>query len=205
MAYRRTPAVEERLAEVRERIAQAGLSLVSERGYSGCSVADVAVRAGVGTGTVYRYFPSKGDLFAEVFRTACAREVAAARVAGESASGCACLVLVAAIETFASRALQAPRLAYALLAEPVDPLVDVERLAFRQSYRDLFSVSIAEGVRSGAFPDQDPDVTAAALVGAVSEALVAPLARGTHDADCNLIRSLIDFTQRSLGASHAHA
>jgi hypothetical protein len=34
---------------------------------------------------------------------------------------------------FAERALRNRRLAWALLAEPVDPLVDAERLAFREA------------------------------------------------------------------------
>ena len=39
------------------------------------SMQAVAARAGVATGSVYRHFPSKGDLFAEVFRRASQREL----------------------------------------------------------------------------------------------------------------------------------
>jgi AcrR family transcriptional regulator len=60
--YRRTPQVEARLSASRERILSAALSLVAERGYAGCSVAAVARRAGVATGSVYRHFPAKADL-----------------------------------------------------------------------------------------------------------------------------------------------
>ena len=38
------------------------------------------------------------------------------------------------LATFARRALRNPRLAWALIAEPVDPLVDAERLAYRERY-----------------------------------------------------------------------
>lgn len=194
---------------MRERIAHAALTVVADNGYSGSTVAEVAQRAGVGTGTVYRYFPSKGELFAEVFRNASQREVDAAGSAAErAASACACVALVSAVETFASRALSAPRLAYALLAEPVDPLVDAERLAFRRAYRDLFASSISRGIRAGDFPDQDVDVTAAALVGAVGEALIVPLNHGpsTPKRHAATVSSLVQFTLRSLGgAHHAHA
>ena len=58
MAYRRTPAVQQRLDAVRTQLLDAVLSLVAEQGYAGCAVAEVAAGAGVGTGTVYRYFPN---------------------------------------------------------------------------------------------------------------------------------------------------
>ena len=41
------------------------------------------------------------------------------------------------LATFAQRALRRPRLAWALIAEPVDPLVDAERLAYRARYSEL--------------------------------------------------------------------
>ena len=41
------------------------------------------------------------------------------------------------LATFAERALRNPRLAWALIAEPVDPLVDAERLAYRERYAQV--------------------------------------------------------------------
>lgn len=49
----------------RRRVVQAASEVFAERG-SGASVADVAARAGVGNATVYRSYPSKADLLAEV-------------------------------------------------------------------------------------------------------------------------------------------
>ena len=49
----------------------------------------MAAGAGVAKGTVYRHFPSKADLFAEVFRRASQREVDATREAAEAAGGSA--------------------------------------------------------------------------------------------------------------------
>lgn len=51
----------------RERIIQAGLSLLLERGIDDIQVRDVAERADVAVSTVYRYFASKEHLFAAVF------------------------------------------------------------------------------------------------------------------------------------------
>ena len=66
MVYRRTPAVVMRLEDNRARILSARTPLVAEGGWRHAHVATVAEKAGVATGTVYRYFPSKAELFAEV-------------------------------------------------------------------------------------------------------------------------------------------
>lgn len=207
MPYRRTPRVEARLSASRERILSAALAIVAEHGYAGCSVAAVARRAGVATGSVYRHFPAKADLVAEVFRSASQREVDAVARAASLERGAAEAV-AAVIETFAGRALRAPRMAYALLAEPVDPAVDAERLVFRRAYAEAIAGLIARGVAAGELPDQDVGVSAAALVGAIGEALVGPLAAGaagtvpSGPADPTASTGhLITFAQRSIGAA----
>jgi AcrR family transcriptional regulator len=202
MAYRRTEGVQERLDATRERIVQSASALIAERGYSGCSVALVADAAGIATGSVYRHFPNKGALFAEVFRVHTQREVDAVAEAGAK-PGTIAEKATAAVETFANRALKSPRLAYALLAEPVDPQVEAERLIFRRAYRDIFAQVIADAVDSGELPPQDPEVTAAAIVGALAEALVVPLHAGV--ASRRTVPEISAFVVRALGGTHVHA
>ena len=72
-------------AATRERVVDAARELIAHGGYREAQVAAVAARAGVATGTVYRHFPSKADLFAEVFRSVSQREVDAARAAADAA------------------------------------------------------------------------------------------------------------------------
>jgi AcrR family transcriptional regulator len=200
VAYRRTASVQARLDASRGAILRAAVTLLTEHGYAGCSVAAVAGRAGVATGTVYRHFPSKAHLVTEVFRQAAGREVEAVATALRRPAPVADR-LTALIETFAGRAFKSPRLAYALLAEPVDPAVDAERLVFRRAYRDLVAATVADGVASGVLPPQNAGITAAALVGAVAEALVGPLAAGVAEVDT--IPSLITFAHRAVGGTHA--
>jgi AcrR family transcriptional regulator len=173
------------------------LELVARGGYREAQVANVARRAGVATGTVYRHFPSKAELLTEVFRVASQHEVDAVAEAGAGADG-APAQIAAAVETFARRALRGRRLAWALLAEPVDPAVEAERLQFRRAYADVFADTIAAGIAAGELPEQDPDFTATALVGAIGEALVGPLSptHATTDADA-LVARLITFCLRS--------
>ncbi len=206
MAYRPTERTEARKAEVRARIVAAARELIARGGYAEAQVTAVATRAGVATGTVYRHFPSKAELFAEVFREASQHEVDAMRRAA-GPGGPAADRVAAGVRTFARRALRGRRLAWALLAEPVDPAVEVERLHFRRSYRDLLAEVLADGIASGELPAQDKDATAAALVGAIGEAMVGPLSPSANGDGADpeaLIASLVAFCTRAIGREPAH-
>ena len=52
----------------REAILEAALELFVARGFHGTSVPSVAEKAGVGAGTIYRYFENKEALVNEIFR-----------------------------------------------------------------------------------------------------------------------------------------
>jgi AcrR family transcriptional regulator len=199
VAYRPTERTEARKAAVRERIVTAARELIAHGGYAEAQVAAVATRAGVATGTVYRYFPSKADLFAQVFREASQHEVDAVVTAAAQSGDGAATRIASAVETFARRALRGRRLAWALIAEPVDPAVEAERLVFRRAYRDAFATVIEQGVRSGELPPQDATTSAAALVGAIGEALVGPVSPTTTSSDTDaVVGSLRDFCIRSV-------
>lgn len=198
MPYRRTPKVQERLDAQRDALLAAAVEQLAERGYAGCSVSAVAERAGVAVGSVYRHFPTKAALVVELFRKVVTREVEAVRVASER-PGTPAERVVAIFDTFATRALKTPRMAYALLAEPVDAPIEAERLVFRRAFRDVVAQHVADGVRAGVLPAQDAEVTAAALVGAAAEVLIGPLTTGSADE----VSGLRTFVLRSLGGSDA--
>jgi AcrR family transcriptional regulator len=201
MAYRPTERTEARKAEVRERILTAARELISSGGYAEARVTAVADRAGLATGTVYRHFPSKSELFAEVFRRASQREVDAMAEAAGNGDRPAVERLASGVEAFARRALRGRRLAFALIAEPVDPAVEAERLHFRRSYRDVLESVLEDGIASGELPPQDVETTAAALVGAIGEALVGPVSPTTATKDPEaMIASLVEFCIRSVTA-----
>ncbi|MER7842918.1 TetR/AcrR family transcriptional regulator [Kitasatospora sp. NPDC096077] len=216
MAYRRTPAVQARLDAQREAVLQSAVGLLAERGYGGCTMAAVADRAGIATGSLYQHFANKAELSVQLFRRVVTHEMAAVNAA-VALRDTPRQRIAAVVETFAARALRAPRLAYALLVEPADTVVDGERLVFRRAFRDVIATEIAAAVAAGELPEQDPVLTAAALVGAVGEALAGPLAAappataGPLDpsdpsdpsaprrATVEVVPALVSFTLRALG------
>lgn len=199
MAYRPTERTEQRRAQSRERILDAALAQVADGGYASASVQAIAARAGVATGSVYRHFPSKAELFGEVFRRQASQELA---VLEEFAAqdGPALERLAAATEALARRALASPTLAYAQIAEPVEQQVEAERLVLRRGYRDAFAAILADGVARGELEPHDTRTYGAAILGAVSEALVGPLSDPSPRNHEALVASLVQFTTGRLSA-----
>nr|WP_296768533.1 TetR/AcrR family transcriptional regulator [Rhodococcus sp. (in: high G+C Gram-positive bacteria)] len=201
MPYRRTTAVQARLDASREKLFASAIDVLSTQGYKGLSIASVAAAAGVSAGSVYTHFENKSDLLVAIFREVCGREVRA--VAEASSAGTVVERVTAIVETFAGRAMKNRTMAYALLAEPVDAAVDAERLVFRRSFTDAIAGAITAGIAAREIPEQNVELAAAGLVGAVGEILVGPLSpnRVCPDRvpDADVVPDLVSFALRSLG------
>jgi AcrR family transcriptional regulator len=196
---------EELLTPTRTRLLRAAQELIEQDGYGAASVIAIADRAGVAAGTLYRHFSSKEELFVELFRSVCDREVRAMQSAAELMAPDAPHAdrLETVLATFAERAMRRPRLAWALIAEPVDPRVDAERLAYRERYAGLIAEGVRAGVAAGQLPEQNAELIAAALVGGCGEALVGPLSplAGTRPSSAEVIAALRTFVRRAVGAA----
>lgn len=189
----------DRRAAVREAIVAATLSLVGDGGWSAAAMIDVARRAGVATGSLYRHFPSKGELLAEVFADAAGRELTLVHAITRGADGTPLRRLERAVEAFARRALAAPALAYALMAEPAGPAVEAARLANKRAHHDEFARLLDEAVAAGEIGPLDSGIAAAAIVGALQEALLGPLSE--HRAGDALVAQLVAFTLNAVGGA----
>lgn len=202
MAYRRTKKVEKRLAENRMRILGAARKLIAEGGFANAQIESVALEAGLAPGTVYSYFSSKAILMAEVFRLVVEREVEVLQTIADADEPAADRMEVM-IRTFARRAMRTPRLAYALLVEPVGTVIESERIKFKERYIDVFIQVLNDGIQNGEFVDHDPAVVAACLSGAQSQALVGPLSPlrsgGEGESDA-VIEQTVSFCLRAIVA-----
>lgn len=200
MRYKRSALMEERLAENRQRILVAARKLVASGGFRAAQIAAVAADAGLSTGSIYRYFPSKAELFVEVLGEAVRHEVEILRSIVKS-QGTAADRLRRAVESFTRRAFEGPFLAYAFIAEPADPEVDAERIRARREFGNVFKTLLREGMATGEFPQQDADVASACIVGAFTEALVGPIGpthRGERQRE-QVISTISLFCLRAVG------
>ena len=207
MSYRRTERVEARLASNRERILRAARRLVGEGGFREAQIAAIASVAEIAIGTIYRYFPSKADLFAEVVSTTSEREIEVVARIAES-GGPASQRLADALRAFASRAIRGRPLAYAMIAEPVDPEVDNVRLRYRHALSEVLETILADGIAAGEFPAQNLKASAACLVGALIEGLVGPLAPTSVNADedgARLVEAIVTFCLRAVSVKAQEA
>jgi len=194
----------QRDGSTRERLIRAARAVLERGGYATASVIAIAERAGVSAGALYRHFPSKAELFVEVLRAAGEGELAEMNTAATRAESFIGR-LEAVVATYARRALHNRRLAWALVYEPVDPLVDAERLVYRRNYCRGMAALLRQGIAAGEFPKENADLTAAALVGVISETLVGPLSPvgGETSSEAEIVASLLRFCRRSVGVRDA--
>jgi AcrR family transcriptional regulator len=207
MAYRRTENVVRRLAARHDAIVAAARRAAGQGGMAAVQIAPVAALAGIAAGTVYRYFPGKTDLVGALVASVSEREIAAVRRAAEAAPG-PLSALAAALTTFAARALRNRRLAWAVIAEPVDAEVDALRLEYRAALVAEIEARIRAGIAGGHLPEQDAGLAARALVGALLEALIGPLAPAAADDPAKAraaVQTLTLIALRGLGVVDARA
>lgn len=176
MAYRETTQIRQRKQATQEKILGNALSLLNEAGFVGLQMASLAKRCNLATGTLYRYFSNKETLCTAVFEHATNIEISQVQQQLTASEAPAPERIAKALTTFAKRALRAPVTAWALIAEPVEPTVVAARLKYRERYADLFAQAIEQGINEQSLPPQNSALSSRALVGAIAEALIGPLA-----------------------------
>jgi len=200
---RSTPAAQRRSA-ARDGILSAARELIADEGFTRTQISLIAVHAGVGVGSIYQHFPSRAELFAEIYRDVASHEFDIVEKAVAASTGGPDTRIAVAIATFCTRALRAGRFAYALLVEPVEPAVDEHRLAFREGYRRLFARLLAEAVELAELPPQDVQVSAAAVLGIMTETLVRPLGDRGRGADTDeLVQKVVGLCLAAVGAARS--
>ena len=207
MVYRRTHQVVKRLAARRSAILSAARDAAADGGMAAVQIAPVAVRANVAAGTVYRYFPSKAELISELIAEVSHDELAAIRRAADAAPGPSS-ALAAAVTTVAVHVLSQRKLAWGILAEPVDVDVTASRLACRREIAGEIASRIDAAVRASHLPAQDTGLAATALLGALHESLVGPLAPDNLDDPAKLrdaVQTVTLLALRAVGVMDARA
>jgi AcrR family transcriptional regulator len=157
----------------RSRIIRAAAGVFAQKGFSGTVMADIAVHAGIGKGTIYEYFESKEELFFAVFEWLTQETGVAAKVSISALGGSAPERLEALSESLISSWFKMKEM-YTLVMEfwaasASSQMRERFKEAFRRAYenfRHIVSSLIREGMERGEFRrDVDPESVAAALVG----------------------------------------
>ena len=157
----------------RLQIVEAAAQIFAQQGYDGAAVADIAIQANIGKGTVYEYFKSKEDLFFAVFEWFQEKTEKNAAV-GISALGGGAAARLKALNDSLMGQWDEIKEVFVLVMEfwsaSSSPRMRQRfKKAFKQLYDDyrlIVSALIQEGINSGEFRlDVKPDPVAAALVG----------------------------------------
>jgi hypothetical protein len=112
------------------------------------------------------------------------------------------------IVTFAARALRDRKLAWAVIAEPVDTETDTMRQQYRKTLAGEIESRIRAAIDGGHLPEQDATLAASALVGALLEGLIGPLASDAIDEPVRAreaVQAVTLFILRGLGVVDARA
>ena len=157
----------------KDQIIVAAAHVFAQKGYTGSSVADIALKAEIGKGTIYAYFDSKEDLFFAVFEWYILQTGTTAKVSVIHLGGSATQrleVLSDSIMDIWDEVKDLFNLTVEFWAASASSQMrDRFKEAFRRLYenfRGLVVALIRDGIERGEFrADVDPASIAAALVG----------------------------------------
>jgi len=166
-------SAEDRRAERRARLIEAGLELLGERGWAGTTVRGVCAEAGLSERYFYESFGDRDRLLAAIFDSVAADAAKAVLEAVAAAPHEAAVKARAGIDAFVRMLAEDPRRARAMLVESLGN--ETLRSRREQAFRS-FAALVSEQGRSFYGTDEvaevDSELTAVALVGGLAELVI---------------------------------
>ncbi|WP_158597242.1 TetR/AcrR family transcriptional regulator [Tepidicaulis marinus] len=177
-------------AEAEARLLAAALDLFEEQGYEATAVPDIARKAGVGVGTLYRYFANKEALVNALFQRW--KGEFNARVLAPLPEGTG---VKQAFELYWARAvdwlLGFPREARFIDLHFHAPYLDAASLAYEEPYKRAIEDFVVWGTREGVLRPLDPVVFAALFWGPLAGLLKFAEGRPLEPAHLNEMRAAL--------------
>ncbi|RJQ80323.1 TetR/AcrR family transcriptional regulator [Pseudonocardiaceae bacterium YIM PH 21723] len=161
-------SAEERRAQRRERLLDAGLELIGTEGYAATSIEKLCAAAGVATRTFYEEFATKEELLMTLHRQVQGRAAVTVRAALSHAEDASFAERVeVAVRNYVQTMADDPRWARLAFVEVigVSQAVEANRLGLRHMWTELLSAE----ARRAAGGDRDFHLGALALIGTVNE------------------------------------
>lgn len=184
----------------RQRLIRAALELFTTKGYHDTTTAQIAKKAGIAEGTIYRHFASKQQLVNELYRAA---QRWASKVVQETArdpeAATARAQLTAVAHGLIDGAARDTAIVKLGLLEPLDALLDEESRRTERDFRMAIERVIAEGKAQGAVRAGAVEVWAGVWLAAISYALEKIIAGDWKPGDA-AVRLVIEAAWRSISA-----
>lgn len=159
-------------ARTRRRLLDAAASVLSEKGFSGTRLSDVAEKARVQAPAIYYYYPSREDLIEEVvFVGAAAMRAHLAEALEAAADRPPAARIAAAVEAHLRNELQLSDYSRAMIrnANQLPEHVSRRALAEVAAYNDLWRTLVAELAAAGQLrEDIDPSAARMLVLGALN-------------------------------------
>ncbi len=168
-------------AEKKQVILKAAMRIFAQNGVVKTKMADIAIAAGIGKGTIYEYFRSKEDIFAEAY----------SHIFMETENGIAEILESALQPEEKLRGLMRVTLEKFLVEdggefagimmsfwsegirnknERIMEIIDLKKVY--SEFRTMISGILREGINKGEFRDMDPHITASVIIGAMDGILL---------------------------------
>ncbi len=184
----------------RQRLIRAALELFTTKGYHDTTTAQIAKKAGIAEGTIYRHFASKQQLVNELYRAA---QRWASKVVQETSrdpeAGAARAQLTAVAHGLLDGAARDTAIVKLGLLEPLDALLDEESRRTERELRTATERIVAEGKAQGSVRAGAAEIWAGVWLAAMSHALEKIVAGEWKPADAG-VRLVIDAAWRAISA-----
>jgi AcrR family transcriptional regulator len=180
-----------------QRLIRAALELFSSRGYHDTTTAQIAKKAGVAEGTIYRHFSSKQQLLNELYRAALRWAVKVVDDTGDASPPRARLALVA--QGLVEGAVRDPAVVTLGLLERYDTVLDDESRKTAREFRMGLERVIAQGKAAGTVRAGAVDVWAGIWLAVISYALEKIVAKEWKPSDA-AVGLVIEGAWEAIGA-----
>ncbi len=167
-----------------QRLIRAALELFSTRGYHDTTTAQIAKKAGVAEGTIYRHFASKQQLLNELYRAAL--RWAAKAVEDSTDAGAPRARLARVAEGLVEGAVRDPGVVKLGLLELHDAFLDDESRKTAREFRAAIERVMAQGKAEGAVRAGAADVWAGVWLAVIAYALEKVVAKEWKPGDAAL-------------------